>query len=511
MSYNADYTREYFAIMESLQGDVPGRRAAYDYLQGSTAIVHHQRGGALSFVPRLFDRTDLPTSMKETAETAHRILVKVIERYLADPAYRRAFDFDPRLEELILLPRGYDAVLPFARVDTFLDEDDGRVKFCEFNADGSSGMNENREITTSVAQSEDVRGVREPPPGGGLRAVRERGSTGVPGHLRHLRPPRGEPAHRHLRLPGERRGGRVPHLRRPVPPARRRVRGGRRARACASTARRCATGTARQVDAIWRRCVTNDVIDHWDDSQQLHRRRARRAKVALIGSFAGHIVHDKQLFKRAVRRAHDLAFLDADEISLVEETVPLTAFLDDDHVNLPQIRANTLTSGSSSPPTTTAPTTCTPASSVTQEEWERPHRHASRTAAPGYPFIVQRYIRPFKTETLPPDTGIDALAGRRGALRPPKPYNNLNGLYLYDGEFHGRVQPPGAAAHDLEGQAGHDRRHHLGGPGLTALTPGRTGVRPGNRTGRRDSPGTGCRRGCAGAREGEEDGRWPTR
>ena len=29
MSYNADYTREYFAIMESLQGDVPGRRAAY--------------------------------------------------------------------------------------------------------------------------------------------------------------------------------------------------------------------------------------------------------------------------------------------------------------------------------------------------------------------------------------------------------------------------------------------------------------------------------------------------
>ena len=42
MSYNADYTREYFAIMESLQGDVPGRRAAYEYLQGSTAIVHHR-------------------------------------------------------------------------------------------------------------------------------------------------------------------------------------------------------------------------------------------------------------------------------------------------------------------------------------------------------------------------------------------------------------------------------------------------------------------------------------
>src|SRR5699024_6492193 len=152
MTANADYTREYFAIMDSLDGDVAGRRAAYDYMQGSTAIVHHQVV-ASTFVPRLFDR-ETREAMKRTAETAHRILVKVIERYLADPAYRRVFDFDPRLEELILLPRGYDSVLPFARVDTFFDEDDLRVRFCEFNADGSSGMNENREITASVARSE---------------------------------------------------------------------------------------------------------------------------------------------------------------------------------------------------------------------------------------------------------------------------------------------------------------------------------------------------------------------
>ena len=152
MTANADYTREYFAIMDSLDGDVAGRRAAYDYMQGSTAIVHHQVV-ASTFVPRLFDR-ETREAMKRTAETAHRILVKVIERYLADPAYRRVFDFDPRLEELILLPRGYDSVLPFARVDTFFDEDDLRVRFCEFNADGSSDMNENREITASVARSE---------------------------------------------------------------------------------------------------------------------------------------------------------------------------------------------------------------------------------------------------------------------------------------------------------------------------------------------------------------------
>ena len=37
---NADYTREYFSILESLHGDVEGRRAARAYMQASTAICH---------------------------------------------------------------------------------------------------------------------------------------------------------------------------------------------------------------------------------------------------------------------------------------------------------------------------------------------------------------------------------------------------------------------------------------------------------------------------------------
>ena len=85
-------------------------------------------------MPRLFNQRTYDT-MKRTAETAHRILCKAIERYLADPAYREVFELDPRLVDLILLPRGYDATLPFARVDTFLNEDDYSVKFCEFNGD----------------------------------------------------------------------------------------------------------------------------------------------------------------------------------------------------------------------------------------------------------------------------------------------------------------------------------------------------------------------------------------
>lgn len=112
------------------------------------------------------------------------------------------------------------------------------------------------------------------------------------------------------------------------------------------------------MNAIWRRSVTNDVLEFWDDSQDLIN-AVRARKVALIGAFSGHIVHDKQLFE-VLFAPETQAFLTEEEIAFVEETVPMTAFLNDDQVNIDQIRA-TARSGSSSPPTTTAPTTCTPA------------------------------------------------------------------------------------------------------------------------------------------------------
>lgn len=228
MPSNADYTREYFQIIDELDGDIESRRAAFNYMQDSTAIVHHQVV-ASSFVPRLFNRKTYEV-MKRTAETSHRILCKVIERYRADEEYRKLFDFDERLVELILLPRDYDSVLPFARVDTFLNEDDYRIHFCEFNGDGSAGMNENREITNSIVGSDTFRTFAENHAVQGCDLFMPLGAR-LHGHLRHLSLQSGEPPGGHLRLLGERRGGRVPHLRREVPRGRRGMRRGRRARA----------------------------------------------------------------------------------------------------------------------------------------------------------------------------------------------------------------------------------------------------------------------------------------
>ena len=62
-------------------------------------------------------------------------------------------------------------------------------------------------------------------------------------------------------------------------------------------------------------------------------------------------------------------------------------------------------------------------------------------------------MRPFKTETLPPDDGI--LEEPDGNIESePMLYNNINGLYLFDGHFQGvfsRLGPMPTISKDMKG------------------------------------------------------------
>lgn len=387
MSNNAAYTREYLEIASELGGDIAGRRAARAYMERSTAIVHHRVVDS-AFVPRLFDDVTY-RAMKDASETAHRILCKVIAHYLDDPEYRTIFDFDERLRELILLPRGYDALLPFARVDTFLDEDTLSVKFCEFNGDGSSGMNENREITHSVEQTAtfaefasrhrveacelfdswvssfiDIYATYEHRVDDPVFAICDYLDHGVVDEFEIFA--------------GlfQKRGYRCI-----VADVRDLVFDGRSLRAHDGTA----------INAIWRRSVTNDVIEFWEESQGMIE-AVRAEKVALIGSFAGHIVHDKQIFK-ALYHPATTAILTDEENAFVRATVPLTTFLESDQVDLEDVKAN-------KDGWIIKPTDHYGADNVyagcffDQKEWDGlVDRFANGKA--GFPFIAQHYVVPF--------------------------------------------------------------------------------------------------------------------
>lgn len=438
-------TQEYFSILASLQGDIEGRRNAQAYMQDSTAIVHHQVV-ACSFIPRFYNE-EIWHTFATIAETTHTILCKVIARYLDDADYRSIFSYDPRLEELILLPRGYDALLPFARIDVFLDEDTLECGFCEFNADGSSGMNENREITHSIEQSQTFQlmaqahtlepcelfytwarefiaiyqsyqhAVKQP-----RFAICDYLDHGVVDEFNVFCTIFAELGYdcivcdvRDLVFDGE-----TLH-----------------------------TNEGLEINAIWRRSVTNDVLEFWDESQDLIN-AVRAEKVALIGSFAGHIVHDKQIFE-ALYHPLTQAFLTPEENEFIAAHIPQTRFLDDKDVSLAEIRAT-------KDKWIIKPTDAYGAQDVfagigqTQEAWDALISRFANSAS-GSPFLVQRYIKPYQTLTLPPDTTILSTPPDQ-VTTTPQWYNNLQGLYVYNGVFTGvfsRLGPQPTISKDCEG------------------------------------------------------------
>ncbi len=428
---NAAYTDEYLADIDALGGCAEERQAARAHMEGSTAIYHGVVVDS-AFVPRFYDRTTYER-FKQIAETAHGILVKVMNEYLTNPSYRACFDFDERLVDLILLPRGFDAILPFARVDLFLNEDTLEATFCEFNGDGSSGMNENREIGKSMAASSALRAFasrhqvqtcdealfagwvdeflsiydsyenKVETPHIAIVDFLESAITEEFKIFAQLFVERGLECSvydvRELRFEdGRLIGGKAFFGRDNAP-----------------------------IDAAWRRSVTNDIIAHWEESQPLIQAVRERA-VALIGSFAGHIVHDKQIFQ-VLFMPQTRAILTEEENRFVDETVPFTAFLDDTHVNIAEIKEQRER-------WIIKPTDAYGSKDVyagvdaSDEEWiQIVDRYANGAA--GAPFIVQRYCTPFKTKTL-------ALYGEpEDARREVALYNNLSGLFLYNGRFTG--------------------------------------------------------------------------
>lgn len=113
-------------------------------LSKSTAIYNGQPVDTL-FMPKFFTKEQI-NCFENLIEEILQIINKVINHYLKNESYRRLFPFSPEIEELILKNHGYESLLPIARIDFFYNEENDNFRFCEFNTDGTSAMNEDREL-----------------------------------------------------------------------------------------------------------------------------------------------------------------------------------------------------------------------------------------------------------------------------------------------------------------------------------------------------------------------------
>ncbi|MBM7624889.1 glutathionylspermidine synthase family protein [Sporohalobacter salinus] len=140
----AEAPDKYAQDLEKIYGRLEADEICY---QGEVIPILYQ--------PLFFSQAELE-EISQLVGRLSGILSKVIDRYLIDKEFRSYFGFSQELENLILADPGYSNPVPMARFDIFY-YGDNKYRFCELNADGSSGMVKTNAVEKNFLQSEGIK------------------------------------------------------------------------------------------------------------------------------------------------------------------------------------------------------------------------------------------------------------------------------------------------------------------------------------------------------------------
>lgn len=388
------------------------------------------------YLPKYFSAEGF-AKLKEDLEHAWRILVRVIEEYLDCPDYRALFGFSKELEDMILRRPAYSTLLPICRLDIFLNEETGEFRFCEFNADGSSAMNENAELYRTYRNTllyREMNGKYE-------QEMFELFDSWVEVFLRIWREAQGEKAE-----PGDLSGkaysetfaeksslpavGIVDFLEKGSSQAEfvafREAFSRAGCEAYVAEIRnlryeggRLLTEDGHVIDAVYRRAVTSDILAHKEEVQPFLE-AVRDRRVCLIGDFCTQVVHDKVLF-RLLHDPRTASFLSEEDNAFIAAHVPYTAMLTREEAERPEVRGDRAR-WIIKPRDSYGAHGIYPGRLMTDGEWEARLDERADTD-----YILQEFVQPYKTENI-----------FFGEEKPEwKSFNNMTGVYLYGGQVAG--------------------------------------------------------------------------
>lgn len=293
------------------------------YLLNSTAKYHNRVVRTL-YLPKLF--TPEETGIFDAGiRTLYRIFNKVIREYEINPEYRALFGFSEELNQLILRENKIKCNVPISRIDIFYNEETKDFKFCEFNTDGTSAMNEDRELniafSASLAYKEFEKRyklssyelfdswVKEV-----ISLYREykRDETAVPcvaivDFMENATTNEFIIFKEHF----EKRGCKAEVC---------------DIRELKWNGTALITPKGNKVDVIYRRAVTSDILAHYDEVDDFIA-AVKAEAVCLLGDFRTQIVHNKLLFK-ILHLEETLSLLTKEEQVFVKAHVPMTVSLD---------------------------------------------------------------------------------------------------------------------------------------------------------------------------------------
>ena len=297
--------------------------AIRNYLLSSTAKYHNRVVRTL-YLPKLF--TEREVRLFDQAITAlYGIFDKVIAEYMTNEAYRRLFGFPLELEELILRDPGYHCNIPIARIDIFYQEETGDFRFCEFNTDGTSAMNEDRELNTAFEASEAYQAFQKIYP---LRRF-ELFDTWVDEALMLYREYAGNDAPPSVAIVDFMEHATTNEF---LIFRDRFEKRGCKAQLCdirnlTWDGTDCLAEDGTKIDLIYRRGVTSDILAHYEEVSDFIS-AVKAGAVCLLGDFRTQIVHNKILFK-ILHMPETLRLLTGQEQTFIRAHVPLTISLDE--------------------------------------------------------------------------------------------------------------------------------------------------------------------------------------
>ncbi|MGI6230750.1 MAG: hypothetical protein ACOYJL_07590 [Tractidigestivibacter sp.] len=420
---------QFLSIARELGGDVQSRKDGDAYLAGTHALYH---GGPVSWAltPKIFDEKQIKI-LSDAAETMGRIMDKVTAEYLRNPDFRAQFKFSPELEELTLIPTGYDQLIPIARVDVFFNEETGDYQFCELNTDGSAGMTTAVEVTRAIKRSQTYRRFAESHPviqtfdpvesvvDAVIETYRSWANAKKLGSLDH---PAVAIVDYSESVSADEVADILTHFaERGVPASFCDIRdlhigkvGGRDA----------LIGPNGPISCVYRRAVTSEIVARPCRGADALAEAARRGLACLIGGYRTWPCASKTVF--AVLRSDAVrGVLTEDEIAFVNAHVPETVLLDENSDLAPygdKDRWILKPAGGYNAEGVVAGLDC-----ETNEQWQEALNECAKKGG-----IVQAYAPQYRTPTL---VG-GALADGADPLDAPE-MSNMEGLYLFRGKFAG--------------------------------------------------------------------------
>lgn len=369
-------------------------------------------------IPKIYDEETVKR-FSEIVTITYGIFKKVIREYLENENYRKLFPFSRALEELILLPSGYDEEVPVCRIDIFYNEDDGSFKFCEFNTDGTSAMNENKVLDDILhmnnawtefenkIQAERFELVDSWIDAflktyfSSVKAV-EKPYVAIVDFLDRAYLKEFYVFERHFHQKGiEAEVCDIRHL--------------------VYKDGRLYSATGHPVDVIYRRAVTSDVMNFYDEVADFIQ-AVKDGAVCLIGAFKTQIVHHKAICQVLVHPMTK-AVLTEEENSFIEEHLPKTINLDDVFESgREQMIYEKKDDWIIKPVDSYAAKGVYAGVDYSHREWQRIVESCREQK-----YILQEYCRPYPTENISFEK------------KPFKfqLYSNLTGLYTYNGKFQG--------------------------------------------------------------------------